>query len=197
MDLPRLEEPQRYRGLYVYDFGEWAAVGYTGEEIAVLLESEQYRHGKVYKIQRASPDGRLELSGVSVQRFRLESGVFFYRADRRQARADFEQFCAAARSRPVPCRAFVHLADRAPAAAATRFVTAFVYPAEFEDEISEWLLATGFQGGELVEGGSSHVSNYYAEEKEIIERCQLWSRSTTPSRCAEEVLANVRCAVQR
>ena len=43
MDLPELEQPTRYEGLYIYDCGEWCAVGYTAAEIAVLLESDEYR----------------------------------------------------------------------------------------------------------------------------------------------------------
>ncbi len=197
MNLPPLDEPRRYRGLYVFDFGEWSAVGYTAEEIAVLLETEQYRHGQVYKIHRAYPDGHLELRGVSAERFRLESGIFFYRADAQQARRDFDQLRDAAHRTPPPCRTVAHLAERAEPSEAARFVTALIFSAEFEDEIGHWLSAILFEGGDLAEGGSSHVSNYYAEEKEVIERCQLWSRPAIPSRPAEEVLANVRCAVQR
>ena len=47
MKLPQLTDPDRYEGLYVFDFGEQCAVGYTASEIAVLLESERYRNGKV------------------------------------------------------------------------------------------------------------------------------------------------------
>lgn len=197
MIMPTLEQPQRYQGLYVYDFGDWTAVGYTAEEIAVLLESEAYRGGKVYRIHRAQPDGQMELRGVPAERLQVESGMFFYRAELERARADFEELRTAAQRTPAPCRAFLHLVDRSPALEQARFVTALVFPAEHEDDIGQWLLAMGFQGGDRAEGGISHVSNYYAEEKTIIERHQLWSRTTIPSRSAEEVLASVRRAVQR
>ena len=90
MILPRVDDPQKLAGLYVYDFGEWTTVGYTAEEIAILLEHEIYRDGKVYKIHRASPDGQFELRGVSPQRFNAESGMFFHRAELDPARQDFE-----------------------------------------------------------------------------------------------------------
>ena len=61
MELPKLQKPDKYIGLYIFDFGDHCAVGFTAPEIAELLESETYRHGKVYKIHRAYPNGTLEL----------------------------------------------------------------------------------------------------------------------------------------
>ena len=43
MTIPSLEQPERYSGLYVFDFGQWTAVGYTADEVERLLESEAYR----------------------------------------------------------------------------------------------------------------------------------------------------------
>jgi hypothetical protein len=197
MKLPTLDQPDRYRGLYVFDFGEWAAVGYTAEEVALLLESEPYRAGKVYKIVRAAPDGQMELRGVSATRFQLESGVFFNRDDLEAAQADFAELVRLAQMHAVPCRAFVQLADRGTRQATARFVTALIYPAEYEDELAQWLDAVRYSGGDLAEGGSSHVSDYYTTEKTILKRQQLWSQPAIPSRSADEVLSRVRQAVQR
>jgi len=197
MNLPLVDQPERYHGLYVYDFGGWSAVGYTADEIAVLQESEAYRGGTIYKIHRATPDGRFELRGVSPERFRMESGMFFYRGALEEARRDFAELRAAAQSAAPPCRAFVHLSDRGVAAGPTRYVTALVYPAEHEDEVGQWLLAVDYRGGDTAEGGISHVSNYYAEEKTVLERQQLGSQPTVASRSPDEVLATVRRAVQR
>ena len=41
MKLPKLERPDRYQGLYVFDFGDHAGVGFTAEEVAELLDSEK------------------------------------------------------------------------------------------------------------------------------------------------------------
>ena len=73
MKLPELQNPEKYAGLYVFDFGgDQVAVGYTADEVAVLLESEKYQEGKVYRIHRALPDGTFELAGVSRRRFEAE-----------------------------------------------------------------------------------------------------------------------------
>jgi hypothetical protein len=197
MKVPTLEQPARYRSLYVFDFGEWTAVGYTAEEIAVLLESEAYRAGKVYKIVRATPDGQMELRGVSAARFQLESGMLFNRDNLEAAQADFAKLTRLADNLGVPCRAFVHLADRGPQVEAARYVTALIYPAEYEDEMAHWLDEVRFAGGDLAEGGPSHVSDYYATEKTILQRQQLWSQPAIPSRSADEVLSSVGRAVQR
>jgi hypothetical protein len=197
MILPRVNDGQRLQGLYVYDFGEWTAVGYTAAEIAILLEDANYRGGRVYKIHRATPDGQMELKGVSPERFQLESGMFFYRSELAQAKTDYVGLRAAADETSPPCRAALQLADRSPAAGDQRFVTGLIYPAEYEDEISAWLTQVEFYGGDLAEGGISHVTNYYHEQKTVLERQQLWSQPAIPSRSPEEVLASVRQAVQR
>jgi hypothetical protein len=203
MRLPELDNPDRYAGLYVYDFGEWSAVGYTAAEIAVLLESNEYGGGKAYRILRAWPDGRMELAGVSPRRFQLESGMFFLRNDEAPAREDFERLTALGEDRPPPCRATVHVARRRGggetrnAAAGPEFVTCLIYPAEFESDMGAWLLSVDFAGGDRCEGGISHVADYQQEAVDIIEQKQLWPRNHHTSRSAEQVLANVRTAVQR
>lgn len=197
MKLPGVENAPKYQGLYVYDFGDWTAVGYTAGEIAILVESERYRGGKVYRIHRATPDGRMELQGVSANHLCVESGMFFYRRDLEAARADFESLKNAGDTNPPPCRAFVHLTDRSPAAGTTRYVTALIYAAEHESEMARWLTALAYEGGDVAEGGPSHVSNYQQETKTILDRQQLWSPQTIPSRSADQVMASVRQAVQR
>jgi hypothetical protein len=197
MKLPEVAEPGRYTGLYVFDFGDWTAVGYTAEEIAVLVESEQYRDGKVYRIVRARPDGQLELRGVERSRFELESGMLFYRETEGPAREDFAALMELAELDPPPSRAFVHLVDRGPGTDSGRFAVALIYPAEFEDALGQWLLQAGYAGGDTVEGGPSVASNFYESAHTTLERQQLWSRTSGESRPAEEVLRQVKVAVQR
>jgi hypothetical protein len=79
-------------------------VGYTAEEIAMLLESERYAQGKVYKIDRVSPDGQMEIRGVPRERFHLESGIFFNRQDRASALEDFNALRAIGMRVGLPCR---------------------------------------------------------------------------------------------
>ena len=196
MQIPRVESPDRYQGLYVFDFGEWTAFGYTAEEVATLLESETYRDAKVYRIVRVSPDGSFELKGVSVDRFQLEAALIFNRQTLEEARDDFRQLSEIAAA-GLPCRAFLHLADRGAHDDIPRYLTALIYPAEYDDDVAAWLLEAGFEGGDVVEGGVSAVTDYYRHQHKVLERTQLWSKSAIQSRSREELLASVRRAVQR
>ena len=193
--MPRLDDPVRYAGLYVFDFGDSVAVGYTAAEIAVLLESETYADGKAYKIHRAYPDGRLELKGVPAPRFRMEDGFFFYRSTPSAARGDFDELKRLADATPPPCRCKLHLATM-PGATAPN-VVALIYPAEYADEMSAWLERIGYAGGDLVEGGISQVTGYYESRATRLDQHQMWGTLDGTSRPADEVLATTHVAVQR
>ena len=194
MKLPELDDASRYAGLYVFDFDGQVAVGYTADEVAVLLESERYRDGKVYRIHRASPDGTMELQGVPRERFEMEDGLFFYRATLDAAKADLESLTTASQSTPPPCRAKVVLATLDGELA--RHVLALIFPAEQTHDIAGWLEAIHFNGGDLVEGGPSQVTRFYEAGKHERERRQFWP-AQSESRSSAEVLASVGKAVQR
>ncbi len=196
MKLPAVDNPPRYQGLYLFDFGEWTSLGYTADEIAVLLEDPQYAEGRVYKVHAASPDGQFSLRGVSRERFSQESGMMFYRAERADAERDMADLEALAEENLPPARAFAHLADRGEAAGPARYVLGLIYPAEHDDEFGRWLLDADYQGGDFVEGGPSVVSNYYDDQPRVLRRAQLWSRHGEP-RSAEMIRATVRQAAQR
>jgi len=193
MKLPKLEKPDRYEGLYVFDFGDHAGVGFTAEEAAELLDSEQYKDGKVYKIQRASPDGRLELRAVPANRFQLEAGMFFYATEEATARRDFKQLADLAIRSTPPCRAKVQLARYSE----VKFAVALVYPAERDEEISAWLLEGDYRTAGPVEGGVGAVERYYHDRPEILETQQLFGADETVSRSGQELLEAVALAVQR
>ena len=193
MELPKLEKPDKYVGLYVFDFGDHVGVGFTAEEVAELLESERYKDCKVYKIHRAYPDGKLELKGVLAERFQLEAGMFFYSNELATARQDFKQlFNLAVRSSP-PCRAKLHLAKYADG----KFVVALIYPAESDDEVSSWLLDGQYKTSGAAEGGTEAVQRYYDYKPDILERQQLFGQSKFESRTGQELLAALKVAVQR
>lgn len=194
MKLPEVPSPERYGGLYVFDFGEQVAVGYTADEIAILLESKRYRNGKVYRIHRALPDGTMELAGVSLERFQLEDGILFYRSTGDGAHADYEALCRLAADAPPPCRMKIHLAHLE--GAGYTEATVMVFPAEFTHDVAAWLDRIGFNGGDFVEGGPSQVTGYYEARPTIVARHQLWPAGS-PSRPAEEVLASTHLAIQR
>jgi hypothetical protein len=193
MKLPRLEKPDRYQGLYVFDFGDHAGVGFTAEEVAELLESERYKDGKVYRIHRAYPDGQLELKGVPAERFQLEAGMFFYSRDEATARAEFKRLVNLAVNAAPPCRAKVHLAKHTN----DEYAVALVYPAEYDEEVSSWLLEGEYRTAGEVEGGTAAVERYYQSKPEILDRHQLFGTRETISRTGEELLTSTARAVQR
>jgi hypothetical protein len=193
MKLPKLEKPDKYVGLYVVDFGQSSGVGFTAEEVAELLESEKFKDCKAYKIHRAYPDGRLELKGVRREIFQLEAGMLFYAADSDTARADYKRLVKLGVETDVPCRAKINLAKLG----GDKYATALIYPAEYDDEMSHWLLEHNYKTSGQAEGGASAVTQYYQAKPEIIERHQLWPASLIESRTGEELLAATKIAIQR
>ena len=193
MELPELPNPQKYVGLYVFDFGDHCGVGFTAEEVAELFESEKYKNCKAYKIHKAYPDGKLELKGVRAEIFQLEAGMFFYSSDLETASQDFKGLANLAVKTAPPCRAKVHLAKYND----NKFVTALIYPAEYDDEISAWLLDGGYKTNGAAEAGIGAVQKYYDTELQILDRHQLFGKSEYQSRTGEELLAGIKLAVQR
>ena len=193
MKIPELENGEKYVGLYVVDFGENTGVGFAAEEVAELLESEKFKDCRVYKIHRAYPDGKIELKGVRNQIFQLEMGMFFYSYNLAAAENDFKALVQLAEQAYPPGRAKVHLAKYAN----DKFVVALIYPAEYNDEFSGWLLDGDYKTLGPAEGGIEAVRRYYGDGPEILERQQLFGRSNYQSRTGQELLAATRMAVQR
>jgi len=193
MKLPKIEKPEKYIGLYVFDFGEHTGVGFTAQEIAELLESEKYKAGKVYKIHKAYPDGKLELKGMRADVFQLEAGMFFYTGSLETARGDFKRLVDLAVKSAPPCRAKVHLAKYSD----DKFVVALIYPAEYDDEVSPWLLGVDYKTGGAAEGGIEAVQRYYDYKPQILDRHQLFGQTACESRTGEELLAGIRRVLQR
>ncbi|MHC4619651.1 MAG: hypothetical protein ACYTEQ_18040 [Planctomycetota bacterium] len=188
-----MESTQKYVGLYVFDFGDHTGVGFTAREVAELLESEKYKDAKVYKIHKAYPDGRLELKGVRAEIFQLEAGMFFYSTALQTAKKHFKRFVNLAVRTAPPCRAKVHLAKYAN----DKFVVALIYPAEYDDELSSWLLKGEYRTAGAAEGGIGPVQRYYNQKPEILETHQLFGKTAFEDRTGEELLAGLRHAVQR
>jgi hypothetical protein len=193
MKLPKLRNGKKYVGLYVFDFGDHTGVGFTAQEVAELLESEKYKDCKVYKIHKAYPDGKLELKGVPAETFQLEAGMFFYSGDFETANQDFKNLVDLAVSSAPPCRAKVHLAKYND----NKFVTAIIYPAEYDDEISCWLLDGEYKTAGAAEGGIETVQRYYNQKPEILDRHQLFGETVFESRTGQQLLAAAKLAIQR
>ena len=168
-------------------------MGFTADEVAELLESEQFKDVKVYKIHKAYPDGRLEIKGVGRYTFQLEMGMFFYSLDLDTAESDFKKLVDIAVRTAPPGRAKVHLAKFED----TKFVTAFIYPAEYNEEFSKWLIDADYKTAGPAIGGIEAVLDYYDREPEILQRHQLFGESAYTSRTGDELLAATKIAVQR
>jgi len=193
MNLPKTDQPQKYVGLYVIDFGQQCGIGYTAEEVAQLLESEEFADIKVYKIHRAKPDGTMDLAGVPRDKFFMESGTFFHCRDESGARQDFQSLCKWSDSQPSPCRAQLHLARDKD----QQLLIGLIYPAEYEQEIGAWLTDSGFRGTGPVDAGPSQLQRYYQGDYDLLEQRQLWPQESLQMRNREELLAHLKVAFQR
>jgi len=193
MKLPKVDNSDKYVGLYIVDFGEQCSVGYTAEEVALLLESEKFADVHIYKIYRAQPDGRMELTGVSKDRFFLESGMFFHCTDQKIAKSDYDAMLRWYDQQKPPCRAKLQLSQ----GNNNCLLIALIYPAEYEQEIGNWMLDSGFAGHGPVDAGISQVTRYYQAEFKILKRAQLWPQKSLRARDREELLASAGVALQR
>jgi len=192
MKLPEVKNADKYTGLYVVDFGDHCGVGFTAEEVAELLESEQFAEVQVYKVHRANPDGSMELKGVNKQTFQLEAGFFFHANDAESARDDYQRLLAWSDEQLPPARCKTQLADTDNA-----HLVALIYPAEFDDAFSKWLLDGNYLTAGQVEGGTGAVQRYYDEQPVVLERKQLWSSSSIEHLQGEALLEATNRAIVR
>ena len=193
MKLPEIKNPDKYVDLYVVDFGDHSGVGFTADEVAELLESEKFKDVKVYRIYNAYPDGKMELQGVPSDVFQLETGMFFYEFEKGAAQDDFKKLINSAVKNTPPARAKVHLAKYND----EKFVTAIIFPAEYNDQFSRWLLDIDYKTAGSAEGGIEAAKRYYACEPEILEKHQLWGGQQLESMSGTELLEATKRAVVR
>jgi len=193
MKLPEIKNPDRYIDLYVVDFGDHSGVGFTADEVAQLLESEKFKDVKVYRIYNAYPDGKMELKGVPSEIFQLETGMFFYEFDKNITQGDFKRLINSAVKTAPPARAKVHLAKYSN----EKFVTALIFPAEYNDQFSRWLLDIDYKTAGPAEGGIEAVKRYYADAPRILQRHQLFEQQKFESKTGVELLAATKMAVVR
>jgi len=193
--LPALDQPQRYVGLYVYDFGDHASVGYTAREIRYLRESQSHRHGTAYEIYRATDDGVVELRGTLDERLGACEAMCFLRHDAAQARRDYDAYCESAERHPVPCPTEILLArlyDFEPPD-----VTALLYAASAGTAMSGWLTSAGVRAGDVVVGGIDAHAQLVASGGLRIASRQLRTLIDYQDRSAEEVLRTIHLPLQR
>ena len=192
MKLPEVQNADKYTGMYVVDFGDHCGVGFTAEEVAELLEGERFADVQVYKVHRANPDGTMELKGVPQQTFQLETGMFFYAGNETTGRADFERLAAWADQQLPPARCKVQLAN-----VAGSIVTALIYPAEYNDQFSQWLIDGDYRTSGQVQAGPSIVKYYHEIKPDILDRKQLWPSSSIEHLKGEALLEATNRAIVR
>ena len=193
MKLPEIKEANRYVGLYVVDFGDHSAVGFTADEVAELLDSEANRHVHVYQVYNAYPDGRMELKGIAREVFGMEAGIFFYARSEAAGQADFDRLCGLAEITLPPARAKIHLASDNN----NGFVTALIYPAEYDDAFSRWLQNGHYRTEGAVEAGMNAVNRYYDAAWQILDRRQIWGQKAIESLQGQALHDAARKAVVR
>lgn len=192
MKLPEVKNADKYRGLYVVDFGDHCGVGFTAEEVAELLESERFCDVQAYKIHRATPDGTMELAGVNKETFQLEAGMFFYAQNPDTAKDDFQRLNAWADQQHPPARCKVHLAGHDDTC-----VTALIYPAEYDDAFSRWLLDANYFTTGLVESGTGAACGYYNTDWDILDQKQHWPASSVEHLRGEALMEAANRAIVR
>ena len=193
--LPPIHNPQKYGGLYVYDFGEHVSVGYTAAEILVLRESEAHRGGTAYEIYRVDENGAMELRGLLDDRLTQRESICLLRRDEADARRDYETLCKASDHDPIGCAVVLQLARLD--AFDLPHVTSLSYASSATSIVSVWLLrhAAGV-GDEVIGGGDAHA-RLAASDGARIASCELRIRSDFKDRSPHEVLAQVDRALQR
>jgi len=193
--LPPLHRPQDYVGLLVYDFGDHVSVGYTAEEIGILLSSPLHAGGTVYRVHRADEAGRIELQGMQAEHLDREEGLLFTFDDEPGARADYVALTRRAEADPLPCPAKLMLAELE--AGGPAFAVVLSYPAFAAAAVSAWLSQATFEGGRSVDGGVAALTRFHAAGAATLDRCDLPTCQRFVTRSAAEVLAAVDRPVQR
>jgi hypothetical protein len=150
---------------------------------------------KVYRIHNASPDGTMELKGVPRERFLLETGLFFYSRDLSTTRREYADLQKLAGRIPLPCRARLFLGKLA-GASPLGFVVGLAYPAEYDEDVSRWMLDNDVTAGEVADGGVGRLETVQ-RDSQIIESTQLQASAARQARSRQEVLASVGEPVQR
>ena len=192
--LPLLSDPVKYAGLYIFDFGDKVAVGYTAEEIDFLLKEEKYSNGTVYRIYRASPDGTLEIKGVNPLTWNASTGLIFWFTKELQAADAYDRLKTLAQKNPPPGKfdlLLLHkIVNQYPYALVMR------YSQELDQAIASWLLKIKYNSGDHVEGGSKLVIQIIANSTELY-REQFDADNFRKSRTVQQVLDTVNLQIQR
>ncbi len=195
MNIPRLDHPERYTGLFIYDFGDHVSVGYTAEEVDVLTRSKLHKSGSAYQIYRVTDGGAMELRGIDSLRIGAQEAMLFHFHNQADATAALDDLVRLAQGDPLPTP--VH-AERATAESMTPpHVMALIYSIYSSDAVGGWLQRVGFDAGQEVSVGSDRLQDYRQAGTTPDESVELSTRLDHRSRSPAEILAAVHRPVQR
>lgn len=118
--------------------------------------------------------------------------MFFYAFDEETARADFARLAECPHRFEPPSRAKIQLAEVGP----QQYVTALIYPAEYDAGFSRWLLDCEYRTEGPAAGGISAVEQYYRQKPVILESTQIFN-STSVAFHGENLLEAAKKAMVR
>lgn len=195
MKLPPLRHPETYAGLYLLDLGDRVCVGYTAEEVALLLSSERCRSAAAYLIHRVDDAGNVELAGVSAGDVVRRDILIFAFDSPDAALAEFSRLRRLAGETPAPCPCSLELADFAEVE--PPHVISLTYMQAASGHLSAWLGRIGFHAGDRVFGGPRLLATYQAASPSPVAQCLLATAIEHQSRKLDELLAALDQPIQR
>ncbi len=193
--LPHIPNPAAYVGLYVYDFGTHASVGYTAAEIQVLRASAEFANGEAYQIYRVHSDGTIELRGVRDALLEMREAMVFLRTDPDAATRDYSFLREAARHKPTPAEIEVTLLRSYKLDPPNAM--ALSYSAAVSHLVSGWLDGVGFHGSELFLVGVDAVNRLDDPSSVRIASSQLLAAFHREDRSSADVLRFTDQRLQR
>jgi len=195
MKIPPLRHPERYAGLYLLELGDRVCVGYTAEEVALLLASDRCRSAAAYQIHRVDDAGHVELAGVSANDVARRDVLIFAFDSPDAAREAFSRLRRLAADSPAPCPCSMELADFDEVDPPHVICLTFMQAAS--GHLSAWLGRIGFDAGDRVFGGPRLLAEYQAVSPSPIAQCLLATAIDHQPRGLDELLAALDQPIQR
>jgi len=195
MKLPPLRNPLQYVGLYVLDFGDRVAAGYTAQEVALLLATKEYESAKAFRIHRVDERGCVELAGVSGRDVMQRDILVFAFDSAEQAGRGFSRLRQLAQQTPAPCACAMEWVDFADVDPPNAVCLTFAQSAS--GGLSSWLEAVGFDAGSRVYGGPRLLGRYRAAALQPIAQCTLVAVADYAPRSIDELRDSIDQPLQR
>jgi len=194
MKLPAVSDPHKYVGLYVFDFGDRASVGYTPAEVRLLREAPPYRDGTAYEIYGVHEAGGFELRGATDERLAATVAICRCHASGASARRDYDTIRRRAEEVPINAPVELHLArayDFTPAD-----VVALLFPVAAEGAVAAWLAPVPDHAAS-VEAGARAFGQYVQSSGMRVASCRLNAVVDYADRSLDVLLAHVHDECQR